>query len=260
MARCNPFRPDIYGGTIVSIVERRFSKLYVALGHSFSHPELLEEALTHPSATAGEGRGKRNYERFEFLGDRVLGLCISELLLHRYRDEKVGQLARRHTALVRTEALTRIATKIGLGDHMNMSRGEDGSGGRDNDAILADCCEAVIAALYLDGGMEAARRFIYQYWVPLMNEAIQPPKDPKTALQEWAQGRGLPLPVYTALNQDGPAHNPVFTVQAFVRGLPRATANGRSKRAAEQAAAQLLMRLIRTRDSHMDAGRAKDGE
>ena len=108
--------------------------------------------------------------------------------------------------------------------------------------------------------MEAARRFIYQYWVPLMNEAIKPPKDPKTALQEWAQGRGLPLPVYTALNQDGPAHSPVFTVQVFVRGLPRATANGRSKRAAEQAAAQLLMRMVRTREAHSRQSAVREGE
>lgn len=243
----------------MSIVEHRFSKLYLALGHSFTHTELVEEALTHPSVTAGEGRGKRNYERFEFLGDRVLGLCISELLLQRFRDEKVGQLARRHTALVRAETLTRVANMIDLGDFMNLSRSEEESGGRDNDALLSDCCEAIVAALYLDGGMEAARRFIYRHWVPLMNEALRPPKDPKTALQEWAQSRGLPLPVYTGISQDGPAHSPTFTVQVFVRGLPRSTASGRSKRAAEQAAAQLLMRTINTKEKIAHEAKRADG-
>lgn len=240
----------------MSVVERRISKLFIALGHDFAKPGLLEEALTHPSATAGEGKGRRNFERFEFLGDRVLGLCVAQLLAEHYRDEKVGALARRHTALVRAETLTRVAEKIGLGDFIIMSKAEEEAGGRTNPAIVADCCEAVIAALYLDGGMEAAQRFIHAHWVPLMNEALKPPKDPKTALQEWAQARGLPLPVYTILYQTGPAHDPVFAVQVFVRGFPRTTGTGRSKRVAEQTAAQLLLRTIR---SHPDSAEEHDG-
>lgn len=238
----------------MSIVERRFSKLYLALEHGFAKPELLEEALTHPSATAGEGKGKQNFERFEFLGDRVLGLVISQLLLNRFKDEKVGALARRHTALVRAEALTRVAQKVGLSDYLVMSKGESDAGGRDNPAILADCCEAVIGALYLDGGMEAAERFIYSQWLPLLDEVVRPPKDPKTALQEWAQSRGMPLPVYTTIMVSGPDHDPTFSVQVSVRGHPRVTASGHSKRQAEQSAAALLMRMIRSRKSDQGDG------
>lgn len=230
----------------MSIIERRFAKLYVSLGHSFAQPEFLEEALTHPSATFGEGRGKRNFERLEFLGDRVLGLVISSLLLHRFPNEKVGALARRHTALVRSEALTRVARELGLGEHLVMASSEEDSGGRDNPQTLADCCEAVIAAIYLDGGFDPAMRMIYRYWSPLIEEAVKPPKDPKTSLQEWAQSRGLPLPVYTMVDRAGPDHDPMFEVQCEVRGLPRQRAKGRSKRTAEQAAAQRLLRIIRT--------------
>ncbi|MCY4190849.1 MAG: ribonuclease III [Rhodospirillaceae bacterium] len=237
----------------MSIVERPFASLYVELEHSFRQPDLLEEALTHPSATDGEGLGKRNLERLEFLGDRVLGLVISSLLVERFSDEKVGQLARRHTALVRTEALTRVAQDLGLGGYMKMSRSEEETGGRENPQILADCCEAVIAALYLDGGIDAASQMICQHWIPLMQETVQPPKDPKTALQEWAQGRGLPLPTYAVLAREGAAHAPVFKIQCAVCGLPRSSARGTSKRSAEQAAAQQLLRVIHSRQDNDDA-------
>jgi ribonuclease-3 len=128
-----------------------------------------------------------------------------------------------------------------------MSKGERESGGAENPAILADCCEAVIGALYLDGGMEAAERFIYAHWLPFLNEVVRPPKDPKTALQEWAQAKGLPLPVYATVYVAGPDHDPTFSVQVSVRGYPRVTASGRSKRQAEQSAASLLLRMIRAR-------------
>jgi ribonuclease-3 len=230
----------------VSIVERRFAKLYIELEHAFVRPELLEEALTHPSATAGEGRGKRNFERLEFLGDRVLGLVISGLLLQRFPDEKVGALARRHTALVRSETLTRVARAIGLGEYIVMAPSEAETGGRDNPQTLADCCEAVIGAIYLDGGLDAAARMIHHNWAPILDEVVQPPKDPKTTLQEWAQSHGLPLPVYSTVTRTGPDHEPVFEVQCDVRGLPRMKAKGRSKRTAEQGAAQRLLRVVRT--------------
>ncbi len=230
----------------MSIVERRFAKLYVSLGHAFSRPELLEEALTHPSATSGEGRGKRNFERLEFLGDRVLGLVVSNLLLKRFPDEKVGALARRHTALVRSETLTRVARAIGLGEYIVMAQSEADSGGRDNPQTLADCCEAVIGAIYQDGGLDAAARMIHGNWAAIVDEVVQPPKDPKTALQEWAQSRGLPLPVYSTVERTGPDHDPMFEVQCDVRGLPRMKAKGRSKRTAEQGAAQRLLRIVRT--------------
>ncbi len=229
----------------MSIVQRRFAKLYIALGHSFVRPELLEEALTHASAATGNGAvAATNYERMEFLGDRVLNLVVAQHLLKRYPEEKVGQLARRHAALVREEALADVARRAGIAEFIRLSSGEELSGGRNNPAIMADCCEAVIAALYLDGGMKAAERFIAKFWAPLLNQTPRPPKDPKTALQEWAQSRGLPLPAYTTVAQSGPDHDPTFTVRVVVKGYPATTATGRSKRLAEQIAAQFLMAMI----------------
>src|SRR5690242_1738926 len=180
--------PKYEGTRNVTIVQRRFATLYIALGHSFVRPELLEEALTHASAAAaGGGNGvlAANYERMEFLGDRVLNLVVAQHLLQRYPDEKVGQLARRHAALVREEALADVARRAGILEFIRLSAGEELSGGRNNPAIAADCCEAVIAALYFDGGFDAAERFIAKFWSPLMSQTPRPPKDPKTALQEW---------------------------------------------------------------------------
>ncbi len=231
----------------MTIVPRRFATLYIALGHSFVRPELLEEALTHASAAASAGADgglAANYERMEFLGDRVLNLVVAQHLLQRHPDEKVGQLARRHAALVREEALADVARRAGILEFIRLSAGEDLSGGRNNPAIAADCCEAVIAALYLDGGLDAAERFIAKFWSPLMSQTPRPPKDPKTALQEWAQSRGLSLPVYTTLAQSGPDHDPTFTVRVQVKGYPPTTATGRSKRLAEQIAAQFLVAMI----------------
>lgn len=224
--------------------ERTDHPLCAALGHVFERRELLERALTHPSD--GHGRDSRtdNYERLEFLGDRVLGLIIADLLFATYRHEREGKLARRHTQLVRREALVRVAETIGLGAHIQLSASEAETGGRDNPSILADCCEAVIAGLYLDGGLPAATGFIHKYWVPLMREAPEPPIDPKTALQEWAQGRGLPLPRYRVSGRTGADHAPMFEIEVAVEGLPSATATGRSKRAGENEAAQLMLDAI----------------
>lgn len=224
--------------------ERQYGKLYDALGHSFSRPELLGEALTHPSA-GGTGRpDAADYERFEFLGDRVLGLVVSVMLLDAFPDEKPGALARRHTALVRAEALASVARQIGLGACLAMAPSEEATGGREKAGNLADCCEAVIAALFLDAGMTAAERFIHRYWGPLLARNATPPKDAKTELQEWVQAQGRPLPTYDMVDQTGPDHEPVFTVRVTVEGFPVAPGSGVSKRAAEQRAAEALLRLI----------------
>jgi len=218
--------------------------LCAVLGHAFENPELLDLALTHPSD--GHGRDERtgNYERLEFLGDRVLGLVIADLLFTTHRDEREGELARRHTQLVRREALARVAESIGLGAHIQLSRSEEDMGGRRNPSILADCCEAVIAGLYLDGGLPVAEEFIHKYWQPIMLEAVEPPTDPKTSLQEWAQRRGLPLPRYQVTGRTGTDHAPVFEIEVSVKGLPGVTASGRSKRAAENDAARLMIEAI----------------
>ena len=224
------------------------AELGAALEHDFRRPELLERALTHQSATEGEGRGRRNFERLEFLGDRVLGLVVADLLMAGFPDERVGELARRHAALVRAEALTRVARRLDLGARMTMARSEAEQGGREKPRTLADCCEAVIAALYLDGGLEAAERMIRRHWLPMMDEDASPPRDAKTALQEWTQARGQPLPEYTLLRRVGPAHAPVFHISCAAGGLPPVRAEGRSRRAAEQAAARLALERIGERE------------
>jgi ribonuclease III len=222
------------------------------IGYEFVRRELLQEALTHPSALAAERRRdrrrklvKRGYERLEFLGDRVLGLVVAELLWRRFEDEPEGDLTRRHTHLVRREALTRVAEAIELGPHLVLSRAEAAAGAAGNPGILADACEALIAAIFVDGGFAAASSFVRRFWEPLIDEMEEPPRDPKTALQEWAQARGLALPAYELVSTSGPDHSPLFTVAASVAGGDRATATASSKRAAEaRAAASLLNRLI----------------
>lgn len=223
----------------------KLKALEEALGHPFKRPALLEQALTHRSAVRARGKVADAYERLEFLGDRVLGLLVAELLVHRFPREQEGELTRRHTALVRRDALVRVARQIGLGNHLKLSRGEAEAGGREIPTLLADACEAVIAALYLDGGLESARPFIERYWNPLIEEAETPPSDAKTSLQEWAQGQRLPLPVYRIVGTEGPSHEPLFTVAVSVEGLPAVEARGRSKRAAEQAAAELMLARVR---------------
>ena len=227
------------------------AELQQIIGYEFARHELLEEALTHASALSSERRRsgrrihvRRGYERLEFLGDRVLGLVVADLLWRRFEGEPEGYLTRRHTHLVRREALARVAEAIGLGRHLVMSHAEAAAGAGDNPAILADACEALIAAIYLDGGLAAASAFILQYWEPLLAEMQAPPRDPKTALQEWAQARGLALPSYELVATSGPDHAPLFTVAARVAGGEHATATGSSKRIAEaRAAAMLLDRL-----------------
>ncbi|MCH7539240.1 MAG: ribonuclease III [Proteobacteria bacterium] len=225
---------------------RRHRELEQALGHRFARPALLEEALTHASAASGGVA----YERLEFLGDRVLALVMADLLLRRFPEEPEGDLALRHAALVRREAVLSVAEAVDLGRHLILSKGESEAGGRLNPTILGDACEAVIAALYLDGGFAAAQRFVEDRWTPLVAMDVEPPQDAKTALQEWAQGRGKPLPTYETLSVAGPPHEPTFVIEVRVEGLEPATASGSSKRAAEQvAAAALLERVAATDDA-----------
>jgi ribonuclease III len=257
MAGLYPLEPGLHVGEVVGAApDRPRAQLHgrptpVALagtlGHRFADPDLLALALTHPSAAGDNGGDEarlRNYQRLEFLGDRVLGLAIAELLIHRFPEEREGRLARRHTQLVRKETLARVARAIDLGSHLVLSRGEEEAGGRLNPAILADCCEAVIAALFLDGGMPAAERFIHEHWAPIMEAAATPPKDVKTALQEWTQARSLPLPDYKVVANEGPDHRPVFSVEVSVAGQPSVVATGTSKRSAEKAAARKLLDAI----------------
>lgn len=212
-----------------------------ALGHSFADIALLEEALTH---TSGAKPGGADNERLEFLGDRVLALLATEMLIERFPDLDEGDLAPRFNAMVRGETCAIVARAAGLGPHIRLSPSEAATGGRDKAGILADTCEAVIGAIYLDGGLDAARRFVRGRWQPMMDSLAVAPRDAKTALQEWTQGLGLGTPLYEMVGRSGPDHAPSFRVRASVPGGGHgagAEGEGPSKRAAEQAAAAALL-------------------
>ena len=202
---------------------------------------VLDEALTHPSASS---RARPDNQRLEFLGDRVLGLVMAEALFARFPRAEEGVLAPRYNALVRKETCAEVAAELEIGPMLRLGRSETMAGGRRKTAILGDAMEAVIAAIYLDSGMDAARRAILTAWGDRPAAAAATPTDAKTALQEWAQARGLAPPVYPELAREGPDHAPVFTVAARLGGHEDAVASAPSKRAAQQAAAaELLARL-----------------
>jgi len=208
------------------------------LGHRFKRPGLLKEALTHRSAAHGRGRGSN--ERLEFIGDRVLGLTMAEWLAERFPQEQEGELGRRLANLVSQPVLAGVAETIGLADVLSVSPGEARAGVAKRATVLADALEAALGALYLDAGLETARKFVRGAWHDAMLAQVDPPKDAKTALQEWAQKRGMNLPVYDVTDRSGPPHAPEFTVTVTV-GNEIGTGRAGSKRAAEQLAAQALM-------------------
>lgn len=211
------------------------------LGHRFRRPELLIEALTHPSLATGV-----HNQRLEFLGDRVLGLVIAEALLAADPEAQEGTLATRLNALVRKETCAEVATELGIGAGLRMGRSEMLTGGRRKTALLGDAMEAVIAAVYLDAGYEAARRLVLEVWGARISGAHVVTRDAKTALQEWAQARGLPPPDYVDLSREGPDHAPVFRVAARLSDGREAEGEAPAKRAAQQAAAEAL--LVRLED------------
>lgn len=211
------------------------------LGYQFRDPSLLTHALTHPSTAKTFAGGAYNNQRLEFLGDAVLGLCISELLYGMYPAEAEGDLSKRHVALVNGVQLAKVAESLGLGEHMILSQSEEDAGGKALQSNLEDACEALLGAMFLDGGLEAVRVLIETYWKPLAKTNVAPPKDPKTALQEWAQGRGLPLPEYRVVGESGPAHAPHFTIEVKVKGKSPVQAAAGTKKLAERLAAEALL-------------------
>ncbi|MFZ4121995.1 MAG: ribonuclease III [Caulobacterales bacterium] len=214
--------------------------LVATLGYTFANPALLDEALTHASASEGRA-GLAHNERLEFLGDRVLGLVVAETLWASYREVGEGGLAQRLNAIVNRGACAQAARRIGLGPAIRLSAAEDRTGGRDKDAILADACEALIAALYLDGGFDAARAFILSSFADAFEGAQVAPQDPKTALQEWAAARHGTQPRYQVVGRTGPDHAPRFVVEVLVDPMAPAQGEGTSKREAERAAARVLL-------------------
>lgn len=221
-------------------------RLEEKLGYKFVDRELIEEALTHSSV----GTPLSN-ERFEFLGDRVLGLVIAEALLKLYPDESEGALAPRFNALVRKETCAAVGKELGLADALLLADSERSSGGSTKAAILADACEAVIAALYLDGGMEVVRDFILRAWTSRIETLTVDMRDPKTALQEWAQsvvGGARGTPAYEVIARSGPDHAPLFTIVVRLPGLLEAQGEGASKREAEQTAAAAMLKTIGSKE------------
>ena len=223
-------------------------------GHAFRRPDLLQQALTHRSASAsrqGQRRPRRgkpgnlgSNERLEFIGDRVLGLVVAEWLVERFPNEQEGALARRHAHLVARPLLAEIGARMGLAEHLDVAPNEARAGVSLLPTVLADAMEAVIGAVFLDAGLDPARALVRRAWGPAMEAQIVPPLDPKTALQEWLGARGQPLPVYTVLSQEGPPHAPSFVMTATGGGQSGQGAAG-TKQAAERAAAsELLGKLI----------------
>ena len=221
--------------------KRSATALEDRIGYRFSDGTLLDCALTHISALKGARNRAGSYQRLEFLGDHVLGLVVSDMLYRSYPKADEGELSRRLADLVRKETCAEIARAIELGPAIRVGSSEANAGARTRLAILADVCEAVIGAVYLDGGYKAAVELVERLWQQRMQATVQPLRDPKTVLQEWAQARGLPTPAYREIARSGPDHDPEFRVAVQLPAFAPAEGSGRSKRAAEQAAASAML-------------------
>lgn len=220
-------------------------ELEARLGHVFADRALLERALTHASADDGTGRLPDN-DRLEFLGDRVLGLIMAERLMRDDEAGDAGDLSKRFHGLVSGKACARVARALGLGDALRLQGGESRRGARDHDTILADGCEALIAALYLERGLPGTATIVEELWSSLLAEPVDlAAANPKSELQEWIAARGLAPPIYRLVSRDGPDHRPTFTVEVAVEGAEPSAATAGSVRAAEKAAALAMLRRDR---------------
>jgi len=222
------------------------------IGYRFADPTLLDSALSHISSLKGARNRAGSYQRLEFLGDHVLGLVISDMLFRAFPRADEGELSRRLADLVRKETCAEIARAIDLGAAIRLGASEANAGARTRLAILADVCEALIGAVYLDGGFAAAEALIGRLWQVRMKTKAEPLRDPKTVLQEWAQGHGLPTPAYREIARSGPDHDPQFRVAVQLPHLAPAEGSGRSKRAAEQAAAAAMMKREGVKPERLD--------
>lgn len=212
------------------------------IGYKFTDPALLATAFTHVSALKPATRHRADsYQRLEFLGDHVLGLIISDMLYRAYPRADEGELSKRLADLVRKESCADVAKSLGLVDDIKLGAVGAGAGARLRKSVLGDICEAVIGAIYLDGGHAAAAAFVERNWVERMRKPRRPLRDPKTVLQEWAQSKGLPTPVYREIERTGPHHDPQFRVAVDLPGLAPAEGVGGSKRAAEKVAASVMI-------------------
>lgn len=231
---------------------RKFKELEKKLGYKFKSQALLELALTHSSHRGADATREDN-ERLEFIGDRVLGLAVAEMLHAAFPKANEGELARRFNRLVRGETCASVGRELELGPYLRLSEGESESGGRDKETILADAVEALLGAIFLDGGFEKSRAVVRALWENQGGQTLKTITDAKSALQEWAQGCGLSLPSYVETGRTGPDHAPVFTTEVRIKGMTPATGEGASKRAAEQAAAQAFLEREGVREAKADA-------
>ena len=220
--------------------KKSLAQLEERLGYKFKDTGRLRHALSHSSALDA-GIVEETNQRLEFLGDRVLGLVMAEWLMEDFPQAEEGELAMRLNALVRKEACAQVAEAVDLGPHLLLGTSEQRGGGRKKLAILGDACEAVIAAIYLDGGYDPAKAFIRTHWADMASLPHHARPDAKTALQEWAQARGSGLPRYQEIAREGPPHEPVFTIEVSIKGLDPVEATGSSKRQAEQNAAENML-------------------
>ena len=214
-------------------------ELEAILGHAFRNRELLKRAITHRSVTGEKDR--HGYQRLEFLGDRILGAAVATMVFRQFPGEAEGELSLRFTKLVRNETLTEIALELGIDRFIVIGKGEELNGMRRSPSILADILEALIGALYLDGGFAMAHAFVRTCWQDRVASGTGTGRDGKTRLQEWALERGLALPGYSVLEKAGPSHAPLITVEVCVEGFECVQAQGRSRRAAERQAAEIFL-------------------
>lgn len=212
-----------------------------ALGYRFKGKALCTRALTHSSVQTSRKNKTGDYERLEFLGDRVLGLAIAAKLNDVFPSANEGELARHFNRLVRGRTCAVVGREIEIGAHLVLSDSEESSGGRDKETILADAVEAILAVIFLESGFEVASGVVYRLWQHHWETLPEAKPDAKSALQEWAQGHGRALPLYVELAREGPAHAPKFKAQVQIEGTSPSVGEGNSKRAAEQAAARALL-------------------
>ncbi len=226
---------------IFSSKHQALADLEKKLNYSFKNPIFLEKALTHSSAISPAKRIEFSYQRLEFLGDRILGLVVADLLLKQFPNANEGELSRTLNALVRKETLAHVALGLSLGDYISLGESEAKSGGAKKEAILSDVLEAILGAVYCDGGHDKAYALVQKLFANMISSANEQGVDSKTFLQEWAQARKLAPPTYTEISRDGPDHSPIFTIEVSINGFEKFSASGSSKKLAEHSAAKKFL-------------------
>lgn len=222
-----------------------YNDLYKKLGYTFKNQEIIETALRHSSMCYSKHKKCNNYERLELLGDSVLSLIILDMLLKAYEDLSEGEIAKRKSNLVCSETLSQIAKNIGLGEYIIMTKGEEKLNGRSNQHILEDIMESIIGGIYVDSGLEEARKFVEKHWTELVKEQKDIQKDPKSRLQEWLQKHQYVIPEYKLVKEEGDDSQPTFTMKILVDDFPEFIEQGKTKKEAEKKLATKMIEYIK---------------